>query len=101
MSTVSTRSVGFQTEESAHLRSFLIRILKNLKQSVFDNDTFFEIVGSKSYEHFRNFQCSPWTQNRETGLFEREMRWVAIEMNVRVDFPQSNLTCDKKGSLKS
>ena len=76
MSTASTRLVGFQTEESAHFRSFHIKILQNLKQSVFDNDTFFEIVGSKSYEHFRNFQCSPWTQNRETGLFEREMRWV-------------------------
>ena len=46
----------------------------SLYKSVFANDTFFEIVGSKSYEHFRNFQCSPWAQNGETGLFEREMR---------------------------
>ncbi len=46
----------------------------SLFKSVFENDTFFEIVGSKSYEQFRNYRCSPWMENRESGLLEREMR---------------------------
>jgi len=64
----------------------------SLYKNVFDNDTFFEIVGSKSYEHFRNFQCSPWAQNRETGLFEREMSY---DISKTIAFSRQNVLVEQ------
>jgi hypothetical protein len=46
----------------------------SLYRNMFENDNFFEIVGSKSYEQFRNFRCVPWTESGSTGFIEREIR---------------------------
>ncbi|TRY76208.1 hypothetical protein TCAL_05682 [Tigriopus californicus] len=64
----------------------------SLFKSVFENDTFFEIVGSKAYEEFRHYQCSSWAQGRSTGLLERTMRY---EMSKHIAFSRQNVSVEQ------
>lgn len=42
--------------------------VKKLYKSMFESDTFFEIVGRKQYDKFNNFKLTPWTPNEEDKL---------------------------------
>lgn len=40
----------------------------SLYKSVFENETFFEIVGAKTYEEFRNYSCTPWAHAQKGSM---------------------------------
>ncbi len=75
----------------------------SLFRSVFDNDNFFEIVCSKSYEELRDFACTPWTRSRASGLLERRMsyqivKWIALSrQNVLVEQTQAKAAYCRRG----
>ena len=64
----------------------------SLYRHVFDNDTFFEIVGSKAYEEFKNYSCEPWVASRTDGLLERTMKY---EISKNIAFSRQNVSVEQ------
>lgn len=64
----------------------------SLYKHVFDNDTFFEIVGSKAYEEFKNYFCEPWATSRTDGLQERTMKY---EISKNIAFSRQNVSVEQ------
>lgn len=64
----------------------------SLYKSVFENDTFFEIVTGKNYGEIHNYEVSPWSKNEETGLVERIMHY---EFPKTIAFSRHNLVVDQ------
>ena len=59
-----------------------------LFRSVFKNDNFFEIVGAKIYDDFRNFTIQPWATNHTTGL---ETRLITYDLSKSIAFSKQNV----------
>ena len=59
-----------------------------LFRSVFRNDNFFEIVGAKVYDDFRNFTINPWTASPGTGL---DARLITYDLSKSIAFSKQNV----------
>ena len=70
----------------------------SLFKSVFKNDNFFEIVGAKIYDEFRNFTIDPWAANSQTGL---DSRVITYDLSKSIAFTKQNVHVEQTQVLMS